>query len=103
MGLLIILVFQTEDPYVVWYTVNIILLPELSLSDGSKAALVARRWGTALKISTLTTYSDFALLLQLQKVAPTIVWETVVKMLEQLTFFLMVILGTPRLQDPFGH
>ena len=48
----------------------------------------------ALDSSTLTTYSDTALLLQHQKVDPIIIWEAAGNMLDQWEVFLMVILGS---------
>ena len=91
-GLILSLAFHTEDPDGVEDTVNIFLLPNLSLSSGFKAALVARWWDTELYIGTLVTYSNTALLLQHQEVAPIIGWEAAVNILEQWVVFLTVIM-----------
>ena len=95
-GLLIRLAFHTEDPDGVGGIVKNFLFPDLSLSAGSQVALAARQWDMALDSSTLTTYSDTASLLQRQKVAPIIGWETTVNMLEQWAVLLTVILGPDR-------
>ena len=62
-GLILNLTFHTEDPDGVGETVNIFLLPDISLSVSSEAVLVARKWDTALNIITLTTYANTASLL----------------------------------------
>ena len=46
-----------------------------------------------LDISTLTTYSDTASLLQIKKVSPIIRWEAAVNILDQWEVFLKVIFG----------
>ena len=56
-------------------TVNILLLPNLSLSEIYEAALVARQWDRALNTITLTTYQDTTYLLHHQKVATIVRWE----------------------------
>ena len=92
--MLLSLLFHTEYPDGVRNTVNIFLFPNLFISTGLEVALVARRWYMALDSSTLTTYSDTALLLQHQKVDPIIIWEAAGNMLDQWEVFLMVILGS---------
>ena len=80
--LILNLKFFTEDPYLVGDTVNIFLFPNPPASIGLEAALLARRWNTALDSSKLTMYSDTASLLQHKNVAPIVGWEAVVSMLE---------------------
>ena len=72
------LLFHTENPDGVGDTVNIFLFPGLSLSDGSEAALLVRRWETDLDRGALPTYDNTALLLQHQKVDTIIGWEAAV-------------------------
>ena len=74
-------------------TQSIFFSPSLSLSAASEAALVARRWYTALYSSTLITYTDTTSLLQFQKVDTIIIWEAAVNMLDQWAVLLMVIIG----------
>ena len=62
-GLILNLTIHTENPDGVGETVNIFLLPDLSLSVSSEAVLVARKWDTSLNIITLTTYANTASLL----------------------------------------
>ena len=80
-GLILNLAFHMEDQYGVVYMVNIFLFPDLSLSEISQAALVAKRWYTALDIRKLTTYADTASLLHHQKVVPIVGWDAAKSML----------------------
>ena len=57
VGLVLNLAFHIEDPDEAGYTVKNFLFPDLSLSASSEAALVARRWDTALDSSMLATYT----------------------------------------------
>ena len=66
-GIMLSLAFHTEDPDGFVDTVDIFLFTDLSLSAGSEAGLVARRWDTVLEISTLKTYVDTESLIQHQK------------------------------------
>ena len=63
----------------------------ISLLDISEAALVVMRWYMALDSSILTTYSNTASLLQLQKFAPILGWEATNGTLEQWAVFLRVL------------
>ena len=87
------LYFFTEYPDGVGDTVNCFLLPELSISAGSKADLLARRWNTALDNITLTTYVKTAYFLQHQRVFLIVVWEAEVNIMEQWAGFLVILLG----------
>ena len=69
-GLILNLIFHTEYPDGVGDTVKIFQLLDLSISKISEMALVARRWGTALDISTPNMYANTTYLLQRQKLAP---------------------------------
>ena len=91
-GLLLSLFF-TQKTLMRSGTQSIFFSPSLSLSAASEAALVARRWYTALYSSTLITYTDTTSLLQCQKVDTIIIWEAAVNMLDQWAVLLMVILG----------
>ena len=53
--LLLGLNFFTEDPDCVNNTVNIFQFPNLSLSEGSEASMVTRRWDTALDTNKMTS------------------------------------------------
>ena len=58
--LLLGLHFHKEYPDCVNNTVNIFMFPDLSLSAGSEASMVTRRWDTALDANTLTSCADAA-------------------------------------------
>ena len=81
--LLLGLHFHTEDPDNVNDKVNIFMFPDLSLSAGSEASMVTRRWDTALDTNTLTSYVDAAALMKQQRIPPIVGWETAAKMLKQ--------------------
>ena len=53
--LLLGLIFHTKDPEGVSEIVNIFMLPYLSPTAGSEAAMVARQWDAALDSNTLTS------------------------------------------------
>ena len=55
-------------------TVNIFMFPDLSLSAGSEASMVTRRWDTALDANTLTSYADVAALMKHQRLPPIVGW-----------------------------
>ena len=82
----------TEDPHGFGYTVNTLLLPELSLSAELVALMVVRRWYTEICISKLTTYADTAILLQHQKIAPIVLWDAVVNMMDWWLVLLVLII-----------
>ena len=48
----------TEDHDCVDDTINIFQFPDLSLSAGSKASMVKRRWDTVLDCNTMNYYAD---------------------------------------------
>ena len=73
----------TEDPDFVNDTVNIFQFPDLSLSAGSEASMVARRWDTSLDANTMTSYADADALMKQQRILPIVVWEAAAKILEQ--------------------
>ena len=79
--LLLELHFHTEDPDCVNDTVKIFMFPDLSLSEGSEASMVTRRWDTALDANTLTSYADAAALMKQQRILPIVGWEAAAKML----------------------
>ena len=94
MALLLLgLHFHTEDPDCVNDTVNIFMFPDLSLSAGSEATMVTRRWDTALDANTLTSYADAAALMKQQRIPPIVGWESAAKMLEQWLVVVTVLLG----------
>ena len=72
--LLLGLHFHTEDLHCVNNTVNIFMFPDLSLSAGSGASMVTRRWDTALDANTLTSYADAAVLMKQQRIPPIVGW-----------------------------
>ena len=84
----------TEDPDCVNDTVNIFMFTDLSLSSGSEASMVTRRWDTALDTKTLTSYADAAALMKHQRIPPIVGWEAAEKMLEQWLVVVTVLLGT---------
>ena len=53
--LLLDLHFYTEDPDYINYTIKIFQFSDLSLSIGSEASKVTRRWDTALDFNTMTS------------------------------------------------
>ena len=55
---------------------------------------MARQWDTNLDISMLTIFTDMASIPQRQNIAPIIVWEAAVSILDQWEVLLEVILGT---------
>ena len=73
--------FHTEDSDCVNDTVNIFQFPDLSLSAGSEASMVNRRWDTALDSNTLTAYADAAALMKQQRIPPIVGWEAAANML----------------------
>ena len=85
--------FHTEDPDCVNDTVNIFMFPDLSLSEGSEASMVTRRWDTALDANTLISYADVAALIKQQCIPPIVGWEAAAKMLEQWLVVVTVLLG----------
>ena len=91
--LLLGLHFHTEDPDCVNDTVKIFMFPYLSLSAGSEASMVTRRWDTALDANTLTSYADAAALMKQQRILPIVGWEAEAKMLEQWLVVVTVLLG----------
>ena len=70
-----------EDPDCVNDNFNIFQFPNLSLSAGSDASMVTRRWDTALDTTTKTSYADAAALMKQQRILPIIGWEAAAKML----------------------
>ena len=72
--LLLGLAFHTEYPDGVSYAVNIFMFPDLSISAGTEAALVARRLDTALNSNTLTSYANTDVLMTKQRVSPIMEW-----------------------------
>ena len=72
--LLLGLHFHTEDPDCVNNTVNIFMFPDLSLSAGSEASMVTRRWDTDLDANTLTSFADAAALTKQQRILPIVGW-----------------------------
>ena len=92
--ILLSILFHTKYPDRVGVTFHIFLFPDLSISAVSEDALLARRWYKALDSSTLTTYTNTPLLIQLQKVAPIIKYKVVFNMLDKWEVLLTVILGS---------
>ena len=85
--------FFTEDPNCVNNTVNIFQFPGLSLSSGSKAAMVTRRWDTNLDANTMTSYANAAALMKQQRIPPIVGWEVAANMLEKWLVVKTVLLG----------
>ena len=73
-------------------TVIIFQFLDLSLSTGSKASMVNRRWDTALDANTLTSHVDAAALMKQQRIPSIVGWELAAKMLEQWLVVVTVIL-----------
>ena len=91
--LLLGLHFHTEDPDCVNDTVNIFVFPDLSLSAGSEASIVTRRWDTALDANNLTSYADAAALTRKQHIPPIVGCKAAAKVLEQWLVVVTVLLG----------
>ena len=72
--------FFTEYPDCLNNTVNIFQFPDLSLSAGSEASMVTRRWETALDANMMTSYANAAALMKQQRIPPTFGWEAAEKM-----------------------
>ena len=83
----------TEDPDCVNDTVNIFQFPNLSLSAGSEASMVTRRWDTVLEANTMTSYMDAAALMKQQRIPPIFGWEAAENILEQWLLVVTVLLG----------
>ena len=94
--LLLGLAFYAEDPDRVRNAVKIFIFLDLSLAEGIEAALVVRRWDTALDSNTLTSYTDNATLMTKQRISPIMRWEGSSKMLKQWLVLIYVILAPPR-------
>ena len=73
--------------------VNIFQFPDLSLSAGSEASMVTRRWDTSLDAKKMTSYADAAALMKQQRILPIVGWEAAEKMLEQWLVVETVLLG----------
>ena len=95
--LLLGLAFYMEFTNGISDTVNIFMLPYLFQTAGKEEALLAQRWDTALESNTLTSYSDTAVLMTKQKIAPIVSWEGADNMIEQWLVLLDIILGPPEL------
>ena len=91
--LLLGLHFFTEYPDCVNDTVNIFQFHDLSLSAGSEASMVTRRWYPTLDANTMTSYADTAALMKQQRIPPIVDWEAAAKMLEQWLIVVTVLLG----------
>ena len=57
------LAFQTKDPDVVEYKLNIFFFPDLYPSAGSEAALLTRKWGAILGVGTFTSLAETSLMM----------------------------------------
>ena len=84
--------FRIEYPDCVNDTVNIFQFPDISLSAGSKASMMTRRWDTALDANTLTSYTDAVALTKQHRILPIVGWEVAAKMLEQWLVVVTVLL-----------
>ena len=84
--------YHTEYPDCVNDTVNIFQFPDISLSEGSEASMVTRRWDTALDANTLTSYADAVAITKQHRIPPIVGWEVAAKMLEQWLVVVTVLL-----------
>ena len=75
------------------YAINVFLFPDLSPLVGSKAALLARRWGAIIGGSALTYFADTSLFLTKQRVKPVTNREAAENNLESWGIFYHVFLG----------
>ena len=91
--LLLGLHFFTKYPDYVNDTVNIFQFLYLSLSAGSKASVVNRRWDTSLDANTMTSYANADALMKQQCIAPIVRWEAAAKIIEQWLVVVTVLLG----------
>ena len=91
--LLLGLHFFTKDPNCVNDMVNIFHFPDLSLSVGSKASMVTRRWDMALDDNTMTSYTNASALMKQQRISPIVGWEAAAKMLEHWIVVVAALLG----------
>ena len=82
-----------EEPDYVSDTLNIFLFTDLSLSAGSEALMVTRRWDIVLDANTMTSYADAAALMKQQRIPPIVGWEAAEKMLEQWIVLVTFLLG----------
>ena len=73
--------------------VNIFHFPDLSLSVGSKASMVTRRWDMTLYDNTMTSYTNTSALMKQQRISPIVGWEAAAKMLEQWIVVVAALLG----------
>ena len=91
--LLLGLEFHTEYPNGVSDVFNIFMSPYFSLEAGSKAAMIAWRWDTALESITLMSYSKTAALLNNYHILSIIRWEGTPKILGQCLLMLNFLIG----------
>ena len=73
--------------------VNSFHFPDLSLSVGSKASMVTRRWDMALDDNTMTSYTNASALMKQQRISPIIGWEAAENMLEHWIVVVEALLG----------
>ena len=85
--------FHTKDSDGVGDALNIFLLPDLSPSAWSEAALLTRKWDAILGGVTLTFFADTSLIMGKQKVAPVAGWDKASSQLEAWAVFYTVLLG----------
>ena len=77
---------------------NVFLFPELFPSEGSEAALLARRWESIRGGGTITSFVDTSLLLEKQRVKLVTSWEAAEKQLESWGVFCHIFLGAASVQ-----
>ena len=91
--LLLVIHFFTEYPDCVNDAVNTFQFPNLSLSAGSEASMVNRRWDTVLDSNTMASYKDVALLMKQQRIPPIVGWEAEEKILKQWLVVVTFLIG----------
>ena len=70
-----------EESIIVSNAINIFMLPDIYLEEGSESAMVVRWWYTVLGSNMLTSYADTATLMTKQRISPIIGWEGAANMI----------------------
>ena len=90
--MLLVFSFYTEDPVIVGGSINVFLLPDLYLSAGSKAALLAQRWDAVLGDNKFTSFADTGTLLGGQMIVPITSWDAALEQIKARSVFCTVFL-----------
>ena len=90
---LLLLALHTDNTDGVSNSVDIILLPYLSLEEGFEVPMIEWWWHTVLDSNTRTSYADTLMIMTKYHIAPIVGWEGVTKTIYQSLVLINVILG----------